>query len=204
MTRYSNPMLQEPKHRNSAVACSSGQRFYSCQFDTDFCKFFRAYIDAALWSSNDESDESGGDPMDRNYDAWDIADETLDEMAVDCWHFLCAPTTASGNTLTDARRTIEIIDYAYMDCAFELGISGGHDAWQQAGHDLWLTRNGHGCGFWEDEWTAVYDKAKILNSAARDLGYYGLYIGGEETDADGETVRRVYGSGFMSHPLLKA
>jgi hypothetical protein len=24
--------------------------------------------------------------------------------------------------------------------------------WEQAGHDFWLTRNGHGCGFWDGDW----------------------------------------------------
>lgn len=30
-------------------------------------EFVDAFFEAALWSSNDESDESGGEPMDANY-----------------------------------------------------------------------------------------------------------------------------------------
>ncbi len=45
---------------------------------------------------------------------------------------------------------------AYLDCrnfywaaTEELGVHPGHINWTQAGHDLWLTRNGHGAGFWD-------------------------------------------------------
>ena len=34
-------------------------------------------------------------------------------------------------------------------------ISGG---WSQAGHDYWLTRNGHGAGFWDLGHGAIGDK----------------------------------------------
>lgn len=64
----------------------------------DLDPFTRAYITAALWSSNDESDESGGDPFDANYDGTDIAPETLAEMAADCAKFQAenAEDIASG------------------------------------------------------------------------------------------------------------
>ncbi len=41
----------------------------------DFDRFFDSYVDTALWSSNDESNDAGGEPMDANYSAEDI-DET--------------------------------------------------------------------------------------------------------------------------------
>lgn len=28
----------------------------------------------------------------------------------------------------------------------------------QAGHDFWLTRNGHGCGFWDGDWKEDYEQ----------------------------------------------
>ena len=46
----------------------------------DLEDFVDSYIEAALWSTNDESDESGGEPLDQNYDSSDIAEETEDEM----------------------------------------------------------------------------------------------------------------------------
>ena len=49
--------------------------------------FFDAYVVAALWSETDQSDETGGLPLDDNYGREDIADEALAEMRDDCEHF---------------------------------------------------------------------------------------------------------------------
>ncbi len=80
--------------------------------------FAWGYIYCAFWSSVGED----GFPLDDNYDATDLAPETLERMMVDCasfkeqyWESIC------GN------------------------LSG-------AGHDFWLTRNHHGAGFWDGDW----------------------------------------------------
>lgn len=49
--------------------------------------FVRAYVDAALWSSSDESDDSGGEPLDRNYGPDDIAPATQRQMIFDAVSF---------------------------------------------------------------------------------------------------------------------
>ena len=77
-----------------------------------------------MWSTNDESDEQGGEPLDKNYDRDDLATGTLQAMGWDCKTFL------------DQCR--DMIDGNYS----------------QAGHDFWLTRNGHGAGFWDGDWGA--------------------------------------------------
>jgi hypothetical protein len=43
----------------------------------------------------------------------------------------------------------------------------------QAGHDLWLTRCGHGCGYWEQGDVV----SQRLNAAAKALGDCELYLG---------------------------
>lgn len=83
--------------------------------------FFAAYVECALWSSMDQSTESGGEPLDENYGPDDIADETLREMWADCRDF------RMGAAAPDL-----------------VGIDPS-----QAGHDFWLTRNRHGAGFWD-------------------------------------------------------
>ena len=87
-------------------------------------EFTKAYIACALWSSNDESDERGGYPLDKNYSADDIAPEALASMIEDCAAF-------------------------QRDHAADID---GDDI--QAGHDFWLTRNRHGAGFWDGGWRA--------------------------------------------------
>lgn len=45
---------------------------------------------------------------------------------------------------------------------------------RSAGHDLWYTRNGHGCGFWEAD-HCTRDQGERLADAARKLGERYLY-----------------------------
>ncbi len=45
----------------------------------------------------------------------------------------------------------------------------------RAGHDFWLTRNGHGAGFWDGDWqTEVGEK---LTKASEKFGEFHLYVG---------------------------
>lgn len=110
----------------------------------DFDTFFTAYLVTALWSSTDESTPEGGEPMDENYTADDIATETLDTMEIECRQFL------------------EMAD-KYLDGDYS-----------QAGHDFWLTRNGHGTGFWDGDWGKDGDK---LTTMAKSFGSVNLYVG---------------------------
>lgn len=47
---------------------------------------------------------------------------------------------------------------------------------RNAGHDFWLTRNRHGCGFWEEEFGTPEQCAK-LTAAAHVFGECDLYRG---------------------------
>lgn len=44
---------------------------------------------------------------------------------------------------------------------------------RQAGHDFWLTRNGHGAGFWDGGWPKHGD---VLTKAAKVYGSVDLYL----------------------------
>ena len=83
-------------------------------------RFTLAYIEAALWSSTDNSRDDGGDPLDRNYSVNDISSELIVAMQNDCAKF------QDDNAATLDGLKIE-----------------------QCGHDFWLTRNRHGAGFWD-------------------------------------------------------
>jgi hypothetical protein len=122
--------------------------------DATLEEFVNAYIECALWSSHDESGESGGDPLDSNYTPDDIHPDTLSKMRDDCALFL----TMCGHIIT--RETC-----LYRGCS--------HHAY--AGHDFWLTRNGHGCGFWDGDWHESVEKR--LDNAAKQFGEANLYIG---------------------------
>jgi hypothetical protein len=120
--------------------------------------FTRAYIATALWSTHDESDESGGEPFDSNYDASDLAPETLASIERDCLAFF----VACDQIMTDAIETGRV------------KFGPDFDAWGRAGHDFWLTRNGHGAGFWDGDWPEPF--ATQLTDASKNFGEIDLYL----------------------------
>lgn len=114
--------------------------------------FFRQYVATALWSSNDESTPEGGEPFDKNYDETDIADESLQKMLDDCVSF-----------------------QAHAEQPLSAAYSNGYEA-SRAGHDFWLTRNGHGTGFWDrDELEGGLGKE--LTRISKEYPECDLYIG---------------------------
>ena len=116
--------------------------------------FTRQYMETALWSSNDESDEAGGDPMDENYDLSDIADETVAQMIADC-------------------RKFQEENKADLEAAYVVGKTPS-----DAGHDFYLTRCGHGVGFWEKgDWPE--EIGERLTAAAEAFKEYNLYVGND-------------------------
>ncbi len=113
-------------------------------------EFTTAYLAAALWTETDETNpEQGGEPLDANYDINDIEPDTLAEMIQDCRQF------------QDDNASL-IIDENVMR-----GRYGGDE---HAGHDFWLTRNGHGAGFWDGDWKEP--AAAMLTDAAQTFGEY--------------------------------
>lgn len=88
--------------------------------------FLEAYFRTAIWSSIDDN----GDPLDRNYDTNDIdegAYELMSEKALMFMNRVSPMISEIAETYPDERGSI----------------------WEQIGHDLWLTQNGHGTGFWD-------------------------------------------------------
>lgn len=120
-------------------------------------KFVSACVECALWSSNDESDESGGEPLDKNYGPTDIHPDTLAKMRTDCEAFVSARS--------------EDIDGSNL----RPGIGGDYE---MAGHDFWLTRCGHGTGFWDrGRWDDENGQATRLDETAKSFGEFTLYVG---------------------------
>ena len=123
----------------------------------DLEDFFDSYVETALWSSNDESDESGGEPLDKNYGPGDLAGDAEDEMVADCKKFL----DKAWGLLEEAPDEIR-----------------GYPKMEAAGHDFWLTRNGHGAGFWDGDWPR--DLGDKLTKISKGFGESNLYIGDDE------------------------
>lgn len=129
--------------------------------------FTRGYIEAALWSSTayGHPDEAAaareGRCFDRSFNAlgytWrDLAPATLARMIADCARF----QTKHAEDLT-----------AYVK---QRAVPSTENPWAYAGLDFWLTRNGHGAGFWDRELGPLGDR---LTNAAHAYGEVDLYLG---------------------------
>jgi hypothetical protein len=123
--------------------------------------FMIGYMTAALWSSYNDMD-GDPEPLDENYEPLDIDADTMLDMASDCDDFLRYNTVEIEVYISQHNRR------ASMNSELRL------DALEYAGHDFWLTRNGHGAGFWDRGYGECGER---LSEAARVYGESDLYVG---------------------------
>ena len=119
--------------------------------------FLFAYIICALWSTNDESDEAGGEPLDKNYSIENLSADALKQMKSDCDKF--------------QQENAELLSKAiYPQHTFD---EGTYTDLEMAGHDFWLTRNGHGSNFLDSDLGGV---ERDLYEAASKYKEVNLYV----------------------------
>lgn len=110
-------------------------------------EMMEGYQECALWSSVDDD----GQPLDDS--GMLLAQETLDWFLADCAAFIGA--------------------WQEMH-VFGQDWQWGGLSWSQIGHDLWLTRNGHGTGFWD---RGLGELGEELSDVAERQGSRELYVG---------------------------
>lgn len=116
--------------------------------DRDIDAILAAYLECALWAELDDDER----PLDDTYDADDIDAECVAFARIEIEAFI-------GRNWVSALAPID----------------GGQRATdEQIGHDLWLTRNGHGAGFWCRE---HYRNRDALTRAAEAIGPSDAYAG---------------------------
>lgn len=115
---------------------------------SDLDMVVKHYLVAALWSSTYENDDGDTIEMDRDFDTDDFSQEALAEAKKDCAAFL----KKAEHLLADADP-------------------------QQVGHDFWLTRNGHGAGFWDRPEIYGEDASEELTRIAKTFGEEDVYVG---------------------------
>jgi hypothetical protein len=114
----------------------------------DITAMAMGYVECMLWSSTDEN----GVPLDDDYFPTDLAPETQQHAREDCAEFI--RTCEAQGITQEALRSL-------MDSS-------------RCGHDLWLTRNRHGAGFWDRGYGDVGDK---LTTIAHEMGSRDAYVG---------------------------
>ncbi|GBU16905.1 MULTISPECIES: hypothetical protein [Methylobacterium] len=65
--------------------------------------------------------------------------------------------------------------WANLDAVPEHAHAGRTGIHEQAGHDFWMTRNGHGVGFWDGDW--IEPHANRLDNLSKRFGEFDLYRG---------------------------
>ena len=121
-----------------------------------FNEFFTGYLVAALWSTNDNSDESGGQPLDLNHDVEDIDAETTAMLRAHCESFFYRAIAFLDSDMNDVR----------------LPNDGETTVYALAGHDFWLTSNGHGAGFWDGDWPRYGDMFTKLSACYPEVNLF--------------------------------
>lgn len=118
-------------------------------------QFTDGYITAALWSSVDEN----GEPLDAIHAPEDLPQQTRQAMENDCLKFFEENNDALWEYKDKRALPCPDIQYSAAECA---------------GHDFWLTRCGHGAGFWDRGMGELGEK---LSTAAEKFGNADLYVG---------------------------
>lgn len=135
---------ENPKKVFRQAANSSRKELPS---ESEIEDFFRGYVAAALWSSHDDRYEG-----DENLEGEDLAPETEKAMREDCAAFL---------------------NENYM-LFREVQPDGYAQSMFSAGSDFWLSRCGHGAGYFDGGYGKNSDK---LQEIARTWGNIDLYVG---------------------------
>lgn len=115
---------------------------------TDLNSFARHYVEALYFTNAGPDDEIPADA--------ELSESALEAIAADCAKF----ETECG----------ELIDSA--ECTRG---SGEYSQREQAAHDFWMTRNGHGVGFWDGDWSEP--QATALDEASKRFGECTPYLG---------------------------
>jgi hypothetical protein len=111
--------------------------------------FTRAYVECALWLADENPAPGEWARFEEFYPR--LSEEALQEMIEDCRQFQA-----------DEKNLLEI---TYQYSGYEVS---------QAGHDFYLSRNGHGAGYFDRGLSYVGDR---LQKAARIWGTSELYEG---------------------------
>lgn len=120
----------------------------------------RGYMVCAVWVGLDwtavDRGEQNPDPLDQNYDVDDIGDEARAKIRVDI---------------------VDFVEHNRADLDLYAELRSFNPAegsvWDYAGHDFYLSRNGHGTGFWDRGNDPVFER---LHQATKPYGSQELDI----------------------------
>jgi len=131
---------------NDSLVAENGQAESFVGYACDLCEKYGIHVDDV--------------PLDREHDESDLSDELRAAMKADCAAFYAANSELIHS------------DGAPLANDMDGPISKRESA--MAGHDFWLTRCGHGAGFWDGDWPD--DIGETLTQACKAFGNVDLYV----------------------------
>lgn len=99
----------------------------------DIDRFTGWYIKAALWSTSGDVES-----LDETHDENGLSTEAREKAERDCFDFL----ETHGDNILAAHDAVRYGRWNRLS----------PDTFGDAGYDFWMTRNGHGVGFWDGDW----------------------------------------------------
>ena len=142
----------------------------------DIKKIIKGYIDCALWTEEERLRDEyvGGDDMFNGEEDDEDEIERLSRLSAnlnsknfDSFTHEDMEDNSVIKVYDDVKKFIEMAGGAIRVAVDEYGA-------EQVGHDLWLSRNGHGAGFFDRGYDDEVEEK--LMSSARKLGSVDLYI----------------------------
>jgi hypothetical protein len=156
--------------------------------ENELKQIFKGYIEAAIWTEeerlNDEYSSEYGSEYNKVFKDYDDAfdDEDEEETELDKLVKISANMNNKGiEKFSKEDIEIDSLIKAYTDIKEFLNMVGDKidiaiDEYglEQIGHDIWLTRNRHGAGFFDRGYD--YEDEKLFVDASHKLGEVDLYI----------------------------
>lgn len=127
-------------------------------------RFARAYLTAAMFTGVEYPDGHPDKDSDKEYDLdpAGIKPDSIRDMLADCKAF--------------QEKAADLLAEAYSRDGYSHAESGAGPE-DMAGHDFWLTRNGHGAGFWDRSALDADGLGDKLTEVAKGFGESDLYRG---------------------------
>lgn len=122
---------------------------------SEFLEFAGAYLECLKWSTSGNADGADVESLEE----FAFSDSAHTKATADCAAFFTANHT-------------DLIEAA---AAYEEKGTNGDTGMAYAGHDFWLTRAGHGAGFWDGD--LPEELGARLTEASKTAGHCEPYIG---------------------------
>lgn len=142
----------------------------------------KGYITAAIWTEEERLKEESGQSFEQEYDEMDATDfenTELDHLV----KIQANMNNQSFDSFSENNIDADSLIQAYNDIKTFISnvnpefihIAIKEQGAERLGHDIWLTRNHHGAGFFDHSYD--YDMEQALTKAAQELKEVNLYIG---------------------------